>query len=118
MSDRERQLDSIYQRRIEALELANRRRKVNAAMKKAIKARVMDDLELLRGDGAPEHEQIVESWPVDRLLLACNRIGPSRAQEILSVARIAPKRKVNTLSFAQRHHLASLVEEARTIVLA
>jgi hypothetical protein len=94
------------------LEVANRARKAKKALREAIKAGEINDLEVLRGGS--RYEDLVRGWPVERLMLLMRRIGKSRVTDILDFCRIRPHTKLMHLSFAQREQLALQVEEIRS----
>ena len=93
------------------LEKANIARKAKKALRAAIKAGEVNDLEVLRGDSPYEH--LIEGWPIERLLLLMRRIGKGRVVDILDFARIRPQTKLHKLSYAEREKLCTLVEDAR-----
>lgn len=99
-------------RRVANLDKANAQRKVIKQLRVDIRDERVDDVALVKGDLA-EYEPIVTKWPVERLLKACYDIGPVRAFQIMSVARVSPSKRVGDLSWERRMLLARLVEEAR-----
>lgn len=100
-------------RRLEALAKANRQRRRLKNLRIAVKAGVIDDLALLRGE-LDEYEPLIAGWTIIRFLPMMRRIGPARAHEILMVARVSPNAKIRNLSYMKRGHLADLVIESRT----
>lgn len=96
-----------------ALEKANQQRKAIKAMRTGLRAGVVDELGLLRGDEDPKYEALIASWPIERVLRLMHYIGPARAYEVLTWGHVSPRRKVSDLTFAKRAELARLVEDAR-----
>ena len=94
------------------LDKANLARKAKRALREAIKDEEVNDIEVLLGNSP--YEELIEEWPVERMLLMMRRIGRGRAVDILDYASIRPHTRLRRLSFAQREHLAQLVTEART----
>jgi len=93
------------------LEAANRSRFAKKALREAIRAGQVDDLQILRGDS--RYEDLVAGWPVERLLLLMRRIGKSRATDILDFCRVRPETKLRNVPFARRAELAAQVEDMR-----
>ena len=96
-----------------AIERANAARKAKKALRMAVKANLIEDLELVRGNLA-EYEPLIVKWPVDRLLLLCRDIGPARCDEVLAAMKLSPRKKVGAPrpSSAARRLPASSVRRA------
>ena len=116
--DDKAQLDLVRkeQQRLDALKIANKRRSQMAKMKKAVRAGLIDDLELLRGN-LTDYERLIAEWPIERLLKMMRHIGPARRAEILWTARVSPHKPIGMMSYDLRKHLANLVEQAREYVV-
>ena len=94
------------------IERANAARKAKKALRMAVKANLIEDLELVKGN-LPEYEPLIVKWPVERLLLLCRDIGPVRCDEILAAMKMSARKKVGALSYERRETLARLVVESR-----
>lgn len=105
--------EHVARQRLENLRVAAIQRQRHKVLRQALRLRVIDDLELLRGNNR-DFESVIQSWKIERLLLMFRGIGAKRASDVLILANIHPQRRVRDLSFAERFELARLVDEART----
>lgn len=112
MSDRPTQAEFRARQRLRALENANRQRKVIKAMRAALRAGAVDELELLRGN-VDKYEPVIAKWPVLRVLKLMYGIRDARAIEVLTWGHVAPSRQIRDLTFEKRSELARLVQDAR-----
>lgn len=104
--------DFVIRQKKEFLKAANEQRRRIKVLRRALKLKAIDDLELVKGN-IPEFEPLIATWRVERLLRSCPMIGPTRCTYILQVASINAGRPVGKISYAKRVELARLVDEVR-----
>jgi hypothetical protein len=105
---------------MDALRIANERRKQDALVKRLFTNGKLDALAAIAGklddpEVAAEVEAVISRWPLDKVLRAVPKIGPARAYEILTVFRAPPSVRLRALSYERRSQLAHLAAEAREL---
>lgn len=103
--------ERTIEQRTTALQHANRVRLQRASLKRALKMRTVDVIDLFTNP--PEY---IHSMKVIDLLESLHKWGPAKARPILRTAEISESKTMLGMTDRQRNTLVELLKQERTII--